>query len=601
MPEPAHPWRLRGRLSEWAAVLPVLALVLWVFAPFFADVRMMGFQDWDSQAAYRYITVLSVKRYGQPPWWDPWYCGGFPAWGFLESGTNFVSPFAPLYFLFSFPLALRLEAVAAALVGVLGTFLLAGRFTRSPAWRAFVAAIWILCSRWALQISAGHLWHLSYAWVPFALYFFDRALEERRWQPAAAAGAFLALIVYLGGIYPYPHALMLFGLYALGLAIARRGLWPLGLLGVAVGSSVGLAAPKLMPVLATMLRFPRLIDSNEPISLHSLWVILTAHQQGFDFYPRLPVRVFWPWWDWGAYVGVAGALALAAALAVGWSPRLLALKVAGLVFLVLALGQSIWSLVHEFPIFSSWHLPARMLFPAILVLALVLVGGLDAAWAAVARRRRWAEAVALAVVSLYAFDLAVVARQATPPPFRLTIPKVTPSAEFRQERSPGYRYGKPAVGPALRDRYEWPSKIVYPSMLANTGVIACYGVPPEVHPAAIGADQPGYRGLVFLAAGPGQAALTRWTPNAVTVRITGGRAGDLLVYDMNFDPGWRADGGPAERWHGLVAARLAGGDQTVELQYRPYGLGLGLALFGLTLATFAALKALAVVRRRRGV
>ncbi len=93
-------------------------------------------------------------------------------------------------------------------------------------------------------------------------------------------------------------------------------------------TGIGLGAPKLLPVLATMSRFPRLIESNEPVSLHSIWIMLTAHQQGFDFYPHLPLRVFWVWWEWGAYVGVTGTLALIAALAVGWTPRLVSLKVA---------------------------------------------------------------------------------------------------------------------------------------------------------------------------------------------------------------------------------------------------------------------------------
>ena len=118
------------------------------------------------QAAYRYVTVLSLKDHGQLPWWNPWFCGGFPAWGYAEAATNLVSPFGVLYALFPFPLALRLEAVAATIAGVLTTYLLAGRFTSSPGWRAFVAAIVMLSSRWALQVSSGHMWHLAYAWMP---------------------------------------------------------------------------------------------------------------------------------------------------------------------------------------------------------------------------------------------------------------------------------------------------------------------------------------------------------------------------------------------------------------------------------------------------
>jgi hypothetical protein len=422
-------------------------------------------------------------------------------------------------------------------------------------------------------------------------------VDEDRRAPAAAAGAFMALIVYVGGIYPYPHTLVVLWLWGLGRAIAARRRRPLALFLFSWFTSIGLAAPKLLPVLATMRRFPRLIESNEPLSLGSVWTMLTAHQQGFDFYPHLPLRVFWVWWEYGAYVGVAGVLALAAALAVGWTPRLVALKIAALACLVLSLGQSIWLLVHHLPLFSSQHLPARILFLAVLLLALVLAAGVDARWARFARERRWAEPVALAVVCLYGLDLASVSRQATVAPFRLQVPPVAASGDFRQEKFQHYRYGKPAVGPELRDRYQWPAKIIYPSMLANTGMVICYGIPLEARSAVVGSEEPTWKGLVSLTGG-GRAELVRWTPNAVTVRVTGAAAGDRLVYDMNADPGWRANGGAAESWQGLVAAPLAGGPETVELSYRPPGLVPGLALFA------AAVLLLVVVlpreRRRQG-
>ena len=475
--------------------------------------------------------------------------------------------------------------------------MLAGRFTRSPAWRAFVAAIWMLGSRWPLQVASGHLWHLAYAWTPFVLYFLDRAIDEDRPTLTAAGGAMLALIVYVGGIYPYPHTLMVLWLYALGRAVAVRSRRPLALFLLTAGTSIGLAAPKLLPVLATMSRFPRLIESDDAVSLHSVWVMLTARQQGFDFYPHLPVRVFWVWWEWGAYVGVAGVLALCAALAVGWSPRLVALKIAALCCVVLSLGQSIWALVHHIPLFSSQHLPARILFLAILLLALVLAAGAEEPWARFARRRSrlWAEAAALAIVCLYGFDLASISRQATVAPFRLEVPPVTVSADFKQEKFQHYRYGKPAVGPALRDRYEWPAKIIYPSMLANTGMVTCYGIPLEAKSNVIGSDQPEYRGLAFVASGAGRAEVTRWTPNAVTLHVTGASPGDRIVYDMNFDPGWRAAGAPAENWHGLVGAKVHSGDELVEISYRPKGLTAGLVVFVLTVLT----QGLSLARERR--
>jgi hypothetical protein len=590
-----EPQRLRDRAVGWAAVVPVLMLALWVFVPFFDDPRAMGFQDWDSQAAYRYVTVLAA-RYAQPPWWNPWFCGGFPAWGYAEGATNVVSPFAPFYFLFSFPVALRLEAVAATVVAVLAAFLLAGRFTRSPAWRALVAAVWVLDSRWALQVASGHLWHLAFAWTPFAIYFFDRGVVERRWAPAGVAGIFLALMIYVGGIYPYPYTVMVLGLFAFALAATTRCFRPVGAFVLTAATSVGLAAPKLLPVLATMSRFPRLIESDEPISLASVWTMLTAHRQGFDVYPHLPLRVFWVWWEWGAYVGVAGALGIIAALGVGWTPRLVAVKVAALACVVLSLGQSVWSALHRLPVFSSQHLPARLLFLAIPLLALVLAAAAEVRWTNWASRHRWAEAAALGAVILYGIDLAGVARQATTAPFRLRVPTVIPSIEFRQERFQHYAYGKPTVSPALRDRYEWPAKIIYPSMLAGTGMVTCYGVPPEFKSAVVGSDQPGYRGLVFLT-GAGRVVTTAWRPNSVAARVEGAAAGEQIVYDASFDPGWQVNGHPARSSGGLVSGPVPPGDSAVEFRYRPVGLRPGLVLFGLTVAGWAF--SLALARRSR--
>jgi hypothetical protein len=581
------------RPRDWIALLPVALLALWVFAPFFDDLQAMGFQDWDSQAGNRFVTVLAL-RHGQLPWWNPWSCGGFPAWGFAESATNLISPFAPLYFLFSFPVALRLEAVAATLVAITGAFLLAGRFTRSPAWRALVPAMWVLGSRWALQTAVGHLWHLAYAWTPFVFYFFDRAVAERRAAWAGVAGALLALIIYVGGIYPYPHTVLLVGVFALAVAVGTRSARPLGALALTLFTSVGLAAPKLLPVLATMRRYPRLVDSDDAVSLGAVWTMLTARQQGFDVYPHLPLRVFWVWWEWGAYVGIAGALALAVALAVGWTPRLVGLRAAALVCLVLSLGQGVWMQMHRLPVFSSQHLPARILFLGILALALVLVAALDRPWRGFAERRRWAEPAALALVFAYGLDLAAVARQATRPPFHLTIPPAAPPGQFRPERAQRYQYGKPAVPRNLRDRYEWPAKIIYPSMLANLGLVNCYGLPSDFKSAVVGSDQPGYRGLVFTE-GPGRATLLDWKPNSLRVRVEGASPGTRLIYDTTFDPGWRVGAGRAEPWRGLVSGAVPAGDSVVVLRYRPVGLVPGLLLFALTVAAWAGAAAL---RRR---
>ena len=104
------------------------------------------------------------------------------------------------------------------------------------------------------------------------------------------------------------------------------------------------------------------------------------------------------------------------------------------------------------------------------------------------------------------------------------------------------------------------ARAVLPSMLANRGVIECYGIAPivadrdAVPVGARGADEPGYPGRAYLAEGPGRAEVVEWSPNRAVVRYDGAAPGALLVYNMNFDPGWRAGETPALNHEHAVAA-----------------------------------------------
>ena len=70
--------RITAVVFAWVSLGAGLLVLL---APMLADFSTFGFHDWDVETAYRYITVLSLKQYGEGPWWHPWLCGGFPAFG----------------------------------------------------------------------------------------------------------------------------------------------------------------------------------------------------------------------------------------------------------------------------------------------------------------------------------------------------------------------------------------------------------------------------------------------------------------------------------------------------------------------------------------
>ena len=88
-----------------------MAGALWyVLSAMLADWSTFGFHDWDVMSAYRYITVLSLKEYGEGPWWHPWLCGGFPAFGHFEGASNLVSPYLPVYLIADIQHAIRIDA-----------------------------------------------------------------------------------------------------------------------------------------------------------------------------------------------------------------------------------------------------------------------------------------------------------------------------------------------------------------------------------------------------------------------------------------------------------------------------------------------------------
>src|SRR5450432_503542 len=197
----------------------MLGLIALVIAPICKPLDTYGVHDWDAMEAFRYITVKSIKDFHQFPFWNPYNCGGHTWWAGPESGSNVISPWLPAYLLLSFPLALRVEVIGAALLGTTGMWMLAGRFTKSPGARLICSAVF-LDGRWGLQISVGHMWHLYYAWLPWALFFLDRALAMRepatrsRFREVVCLAVTLAMMVYTGAIYPLPHTVIVLVTYA---------------------------------------------------------------------------------------------------------------------------------------------------------------------------------------------------------------------------------------------------------------------------------------------------------------------------------------------------------------------------------------------------
>ena len=586
-----------ARASRVAATLAVPAMILFAVSPLLLHPSTLGQHDWDQMNTQREVVVKSILRFHQFPFWDPYECGGHSAWGALESAPNVVSPWLLGYLLAPLPIAIRIEIIGSAAVGAAGCWVLASRFTRSRALQAFLATVAAVNGRFGQQVAAGHTWHLPYCLLPWILFLFDRAIDpasspRRARRELALAGVLLAAMVYGDAIYPVPHTAFAMTVYAAIMAYTCRSLRPLASLAAFASIAVGLAAPKLLPLYEEMLRFPRKIISEEAIWPQDLLRVFTWRMGDYAATTSFTNGM---WHEWGFYLGWPGLGILLVGLVASRGPRERALKWVGLAMVALVIGGfhqlAPWRLLHLLPIFKSQHVPSRWLYPAVTLLACAAVSGIERLLCRAGQCRAFLEALLGACVVLVALDIAVVARWPLAQSFVNPMPHV-------DDEAPPFRIVH-RLPP--RDDYApclWDIATL-PGVFQNVGTMECdthnvlhvthrdyEGRAPGV--GAWGEEDPGYRGEAYVAEARGKATVASWTPNAVEVRVEGARAGDRLVLNQNWDPGWTAEGVPATAYRDAVAATLVAPSQIVTFRYRPRSFSLGLALCAMTAVSIAA-------------
>jgi hypothetical protein len=604
-------------LSSHAALLAASAILLGVVAAllsgFFASTTTLGAHDWDQMEGNRYFVVKSLRAFGQFPFWDPYSCGGFSAWGGAESDTTVVSPFLPVYLALPLATAVRVEVTVLVVLMVVGLWFFARHYVEDPLALAFVCLVGGLNSRGALQAALGHTWHLYYAGMPWVLGAFDRAMDEARPQRRTlwlAVGAIIfALMIYGGGIYPVPHTalcLVCIGAYRAGAARSWRPLvTAVGLL--AWGAMF--AAPKLFAIQEVMSRFPRHAPSTEFVP-PLVWIQMFVSSAGQfpDLHaPGLPYL----WHEFGQYVGFVplGVLVWGNRARLPADPRREAVRIVGYFMMMLALGYiGPWGLLHLIPPFSSQRVPSRFTYPGFILISIVAGCAIESAlpgW-----KERWGsrkvEAVRWSVFVICAAMIAREDRLCTLPWFGLEVPaqaeREAPFVQYR-ETPPEYVY-------APNDQMSSKASNGATGLLrleANVGSIKCSefaglnhdvasradGRPPLLGARGIG--DPLYRGEFWVepAAGAAGVDLVRWTPNLVVLKTHDTETGDVVVLNQNWAAGWTANGVPALNHDEVNAYRVTSPDETVTFRYRPRTLTAGLVvlLLALMLIPVAALLA----------
>ena len=591
-----------------------LVYLYWLWAHF----PRWGIWDWDLQESLLEAARVSIVEYGQLPLWNPFLGGGSTLVGH-PLGRTFNPSFLPVLLLGTIP---GIKVAILLYLGVAQWGMLRLCRAQGLGWSAAVlgAALFSFGGCFAQHLTHGHFEWLAYAWLPWIVCSLERvaAPRPRGADPSRAStagatavstlsgGLFLALCFLDGGPYHYCFVPLFLVLYAVILSAQHRSPRPLFVCAAIGGVGAGLAAIQIVPVVETVLVYPRptpqVVNYARMPSEPSLGQMLVqgylSRAQAHDPAKWMPFVL-----NVGSYVGPLPLLLAVLAL-VGDRARAWPIAAVGLLSACIAfsapLPVDVWSFLHRLPGFSSLKVPVRFNLFVLMALSVLAARGLDVFAGAVhtkfvhgQRARRAIRLVFRVLVALVVADLFVV---------HVPVFKVAFSVDPIRIREPGVfsQYGESPyrsayVGSALYDIWpNWPSA-TFPTILENRGVIDSY-LDMSYPRQAIAADAIDYPGREAWAADQGvEVASVKMTPNAIAVRCEG--SGGRVVVNQNHHWGWNVAGegvGPVENSDGRLSVRVPPGPSRFVLEFRPASFRVGVQLT--LLSAVAALAVLALVR-----
>jgi len=581
-PQPPPTWRE----FSVALVLAAAAAALFVWPVLGTDNRW-GINDWDQHQLYYGFARWSLVERHQWPFWNPFMCGGNPAFANPQSFSG--SPLSALLLPLEDLLGLRLLVWFYAALGTAGAWLFGRRVgcSRIAAW--LPGAAFGLGSTYALHVATGHSTWFAMAWLPFALTALHAAFT--RASAAILAGAAAALVFYGGNANLFVWLFVVCAAWAAAQAVARRSYAPLAALALMAASGAGFAAAKLVPMAHFLSRVTakEVADASSG-NLDMLWNALLGREQTLRAYEQHAAGITWRFWEYGAYVGPALLVGAAWYVATHWR-RAAPLAALALASLWIALGYShgAWDLLRILPGFSSIRVPSRAIVFAPLAIA-TLAALLVTEW-----EHRLPRLAVFGIVALVIVDITWVSRK---PLHEALVVEPQQVARAAFEQVDGKRDFRSGWDPVAR-RYFAPYSDMYPAFLAGRGTINCYDrlhLPVFAVPARRrgGAVDPRWRGEARLESG-GSATLAQVGGSRLIADVEPTAAGRLIL-NQNWAPGWTTlDARPALDVDGLLAADVKPGDRKIVFQYAPPGLGSGAAL---SLLTILAWPAFALFRRR---
>lgn len=555
----------RVRLRWLVAGLLLVIITPLVLIGFWYSPDTLGLSDWDYYFSLHHSWRQIILDFKQLPTWNPWTCGGTAGLGDPEFSV--FTPTFGLELLFGEAAGLRLAIFLSVIVGSLGMLTLAKRLRLSPQ-GGLVAALGVwFGSVNLLEIVEGHVNIFSAMWIPWIFWALISAYwtpSHRRWKYTVLLAVFLAATFYQGGIYLLMYTALAFLILPW---LTRHPLQMLRIMVVSGLLALGLAAFKMIPVLAWLKDFPDKVYANTTYTLPYLYDILLArHLHGTQVIPNQGTG----WHEYGAYIGpfIVG-LALVGASKGRRSRLVRGLVIAALLALLLSSSGPLLKPLFDHVPFIPRSAIARVILFAVIPLSLLAGIGLDAV-------RRWSRSGLLlgaVLVALAGLDLFGVAYALSLQAF--VLPDVVRSL-------PHSPYPLAFTVKTFLTRYHGDDHTrAYAAVRAGYGALNyCSVLGPNAGVKPI-EDELGGPYLIFEHP-TSHGRLLAWSPRSATVEATAVEP-DTISLNTNYARGWKVNGQPARNIAGRVGTALQPGTVTLKFTYHAPGFVTGAVISLLTL------------------
>lgn len=381
--------------SDFAVVSLLIVCIVAFFWKVLFTPAMYFYRDVFSYSYPHARFIQEICRLGQLPYWNPFLNFGEP----VLANPNFLFFYPTTLLLIALPinLAYTLHFVLHFGLGAVGTYLLARRWSQSRAAAFFAAFVFAFSGP---VLSLGNLYNhaAAAAWIPWVLLLTDRACESRsrrHWilltfvfalqflaaEPftlIATFGMAIAYALFLCGNFRRPLDRANFRMIAIFIAVgglmlalcAVQFLPALDLLSHSRRGTQGFpfsetTAWSLHPLSLIELVVPRFFGSS--LEGPTLWTVVLGCRN-MPYYPSL-------------FVGFVPLFFALTGLALGSGRRRTFAAGMFLALLVLSFGRFtpvFWLAYKVFPPLALVRFPVKLLIPALLLVALLAGGGIDA-------------------------------------------------------------------------------------------------------------------------------------------------------------------------------------------------------------------------------